>query len=263
MPQIDVTLVGGPTAVFTLAGLTFMTDPTFDAPRDYSEPGAPTLVKTAGPALEPAELPHPDVVLLSHDHHADNFDDAGRELASRVDTVLCTTEADGRVPWITGLDTWQTVDVTGANGQIVHITGVPARHGPEGCEPFVGAVTGFVAHGEGLPTVYVSGDNAYIGHVEEIARRFPGIDLAILFAGGARLGEDVFGNAELTLTAETAAQAATILTEAQVVPVHAEGWAHFRETVEDLRTAFASAGTADRLRVIAPGETLALDLPAR
>ena len=34
--------------------------------------------------------------------------------------------------------------------------------------------------------MYVSGDNASIGLVEEIADRFAPIDVAVLFAGGAR-----------------------------------------------------------------------------
>ncbi|MHC5557876.1 MBL fold metallo-hydrolase [Kocuria sp. U4B] len=264
MPQLDVTVVGGPTTVFTLGGLTFMTDPTFDTPRAYPAPeGAPVLTKTTAPGLSPEQLPHPDVVLLSHDEHADNFDETGRELASRVDTVLCTPEADSRVPWITGLGTWQTVDVTGSEGQVVHITGVPALHGPAGCEPVTGTVTGFVLHGQDLPTVYVSGDNASVELVEQIAARFPDIDLAILFAGGVRFGEAMFDNAEITLTGKTAAQAAAILSGAQIVPAHVEGWAHFREDIEDVRTAFAAAGLSDRLHVAAPGQTITVDLPTR
>lgn len=259
MPQFDVTVVGGPTVVFTLGGLTFMTDPTFDAPRDYVAPSGATLVKTTAPGLQPTDLPHPDVVLVSHDEHADNFDEAGRELASRVETVLCTPEADSRVPWITGLGNWQTVDVTGPEGQVVHITGVPALHGPEGCEPVTGTVTGFVLHGENLPTVYVSGDNASVELVEQIAARFPDVDVAILFAGGVRFGEEFFDNAEITLTSETAAQAATLLAGAQIVPVHVEGWAHFCEDIEDVRAAFAAAGLTDRLHVAAPGQTVTVE----
>lgn len=264
LPHIDITLVGGPTAVFTLAGLTFITDPTFDGPGEYpTHEGGPLLVKTTGPAVKATDLPHPDVVLLSHDHHADNFDVSGRELASRVNTVISTIEAEGRVPGVTTLENWQTLDLRGKDGQMVHVTGVPARHGPVGCEPFVGAVTGFVVHGEGLPTVYVSGDNSCVEHVEDIAARFPEIDLALLFAGGARLGEEVFGNAELTLTAESAAQASLKLPGAQIVPVHAEGWAHFKDTVQDLRDAFAAAGTDTRLAVAAPGETISVAVKAR
>ena len=42
---------------------------------------APSSTKTAGPALSPRSSSEPvDVVLLSHDHHADNLDDRGRAL---------------------------------------------------------------------------------------------------------------------------------------------------------------------------------------
>ncbi|MBP2217079.1 MBL fold metallo-hydrolase [Arthrobacter sp. CAN_C5] len=263
MSTLDVTIVGGPTAVFSLTGITFMTDPTFDLPRNYPSPGRPTLVKTTAPAMRAPDLPHPDVVLLSHDEHVDNFDEAGRELAARVATVLSTPEAAGRIPWVAGLQAWQTVDVTGAEGQVVHITGVPARHGPEGCEPFTGTVTGFVLHGESLPTVYVSGDNSSVDLVKEIAERFPNIDVAILFAGGGRLGPRVFNNAEITFTGETAAQSAMVLAGAQVVPVHVEGWAHLSEDVGAVRTAFAAADLEGRLHVACPGETVTIEVPAR
>lgn len=39
------------------------------------------------------------------------------------------------------------------------------------------------------------------------------------------------------------------------MPVHAEGWAHFTEGVDDLVAAYAARGLADRLHVLAPGGT--------
>lgn len=48
-------------------------------------------------------------------------------------------------------------------------------------------VIGFVLSGPGLPTVYLSGDNASIATVAEIARRAPAIDAAVLHAGAARV----------------------------------------------------------------------------
>ncbi|HWJ84090.1 MAG TPA: MBL fold metallo-hydrolase, partial [Cellulomonas sp.] len=62
---ITATLVGGPTLAFTYAGLTFLTDPTFDEPREYA--GGIPLRKLVGPAVQPDELGRIDVVLLSHD----------------------------------------------------------------------------------------------------------------------------------------------------------------------------------------------------
>lgn len=256
MFELDFTLVGGPTAVFTLAGVTFMTDPTFDDPCHFGDWGGPPLTKTVGPALGPAQLPTPDVVLLSHDQHPDNLDEGGRAVLAQAGTVFSTPEAAERIPGVQGLAAWETAQVTAPEGQIINITGVPARHGPEGCEPVAGTVTGFVLHGEGLPTVYVSGDNAAVELVEQIAERFPGIDVAIVFTGAARLG--VFDNAELTLTAASAVEVAHLLSQARIVPVHAEGWAHFTESVDDLWEAFTSAGLSERLLIPVPGTAMAV-----
>jgi L-ascorbate metabolism protein UlaG (beta-lactamase superfamily) len=92
--------------------------------------------------------------------------------------------------------------------------------------------------------------------VEQIAERFPGIDVAIVFAGAARLG--VFDNAELTLTAAGVLEVARLLPQARIVPVHAEGWAHFTESVDDLREAFTGAGLSERLLIPVPGTAMAV-----
>jgi L-ascorbate metabolism protein UlaG (beta-lactamase superfamily) len=75
---------------------------------------------------------------------------------------------------------------------------------------------------------------------------------AVLFAGAART-PPVDGY--LTLTAADAAEAAAVLGARTVVPVRAEGWAHFTQGVDDLVAAYAARGLADRLRVLSPGET--------
>jgi len=69
------------------------------------------------------------------------------------------------------------------------VTAVPAVHGPEDAERdadgFVNTeVIGFVLSGPDLPVIYVSGDNASIATVAEIARRTPSIDAVVLHAGG-------------------------------------------------------------------------------
>jgi Activator of Hsp90 ATPase homolog 1-like protein len=74
-----ITLIGGPTALIEAGGFRLLTDPTFDPPREYKLPHV-TLKKTSGPALTVAQIGPLDAVLLSHDQHADNFDDAGKAL---------------------------------------------------------------------------------------------------------------------------------------------------------------------------------------
>ena len=135
-------------------------------------------------------------MLVSHDNHPDNLDDRGRAqaLALAAPLVLTTRSGAGRLgdPAI-GLAPWTShaVDRPEMAGSLT-VTAVPAVHGPEDGERdadgFVNCeVVGFVLAGQDLPTVYVSGDNASIRTVAEIARRFPGIDAAVLHAGAARV----------------------------------------------------------------------------
>lgn len=262
MHQINFTLVGGPTAVFTVGGLTFITDPTFDDPRSYPAPGEPTIVKIEGPALPSSDMPHPDVVLLSHDHHADNLDDAGRELTARVATVLTTTAGATRLGnGAVGLDDYESAVLPLPGGGELTVTGVPAHHGPHGVWQAIGPVTGFVLTGEGLPTVYVSGDNSSLELVDEIHTRFGPIDLAIVFAGGARFDE-IMNGAFLTMSNRDVVEAARILEGATIVPVHADGWAHFSETADQLRDSFVDAGIGHRIVVVKPGESTGISLRA-
>jgi hypothetical protein len=78
--------------------------------------------------------------------------------------------------------------------------------------------------------VYVSGDNASIGVVAEVARRVGPIEVAVLFIGAARVPTKERGR-PLTLTSERAA-AAAVLGASAVVPAHYDGWAHFSEGLE-------------------------------
>ncbi|MER5478130.1 MBL fold metallo-hydrolase [Streptomyces sp. NPDC002734] len=248
-----VRYVGGPTAVLETGGVRLLTDPTFDPPGDYPAPGGgTTLVKTAGPAVGAAEIGPVDAVLLSHDQHADNLDHAGRAFLDGVPLTLSTESARRRLGGtVRALADGESVELPRPDGGSLRITGVPAQHGPDGTEHLVGEVTGFVLSGDGLPTVYVSGDNASLDVVRGIAERFGPFDVAVLFAGGVLT--PLLPGAFLTLSSAWAAQAAEILGARQVVPLHFEHWQHFSEGGDSLTEAFAAAGLSDRLRLPTPG----------
>ncbi|MGW6936853.1 MBL fold metallo-hydrolase [Lentzea sp. NPDC054927] len=250
-PPFPVHVFGGPTALFEYGGLRFLTDPTFDGPGDYPAGGGATLTKTGHPRVAPADLGHIDVVLLSHDEHADNLDTAGRALLASVPLTLTTPGAEQRLGGkAKGLADWESVELNRPDGGTVTVTGVPAIHGPgshEDVVPFTGQVVGFVLTGEGLPTVYVSGDNASLDAVEQIAGRFDPIDTAVLFAGAPRFAGR-FDGLPLVLDSAQAAEATRILRARRVVPVHYEGWAHFTEGRDEIEAAFAAAGLSDRLQ---------------
>ena len=89
---VTITLIGGPTALILAGGFRFLTDPTFDPPGDYVLPHV-TLRKTLGPALPADGIGQVDVVLLSHDQHADSLDRAGRAFLPKARHVLTTVAA--------------------------------------------------------------------------------------------------------------------------------------------------------------------------
>ncbi|MFI5713608.1 MBL fold metallo-hydrolase [Kribbella sp. NPDC051620] len=260
---MKITHVGGPTALISLGGLSLLTDPAFDQPREYQLPGR-VMTKLTGPALGVAELGPIDAVLLSHDQHKDNLDESGRELLPSIPVVLSTPDAAERIEGVRGLENWESVELQRPDGGVLVVTGLPARHGPEGCESVTGIVTGFLLSGDGIPTVYVSGDNASVDLVAEITQRLkagtiPGVtartvDVAILFAGAARTA--LLDGAPLTLTSEAAVEAARRLAPAVIVPIHTEGWAHFSEGPDILAKTFADAGLP--LQLPPTGEPLSL-----
>jgi L-ascorbate metabolism protein UlaG (beta-lactamase superfamily) len=246
--QVPVRVLGGPTALIEYGGLRFLTDPTFDAPGEYPLGGGRSLTKTAPSAADPADLGPVDAVLLSHDQHPDNLDTAGRALLAEVPVVLTTRSAAARLGGTTrGLVPWDAVDLPRPGGGTVTVTATPALHGPEGCEPVTGEVVGFVLTAAGLPTVHVSGDNASLDVVREIAGRIGPVDTAVLFAGAARTA--LFDGALLTIDGARAAEAATVLGARRVVAAHCDSWAHFTEGREDVVAAFTAAGIADRLQL--------------
>ncbi|WP_017600986.1 MBL fold metallo-hydrolase [Nocardiopsis lucentensis] len=248
--HFPVRVFGGPTALFEYGGLRFLTDPTFDAPGDYPTPGGPTLTKTAPATGAPADLGRVDAVLLSHDEHADNLDVSGRALLADIPLTLTTTGGGQRLgAKATGLADWESVELDRPGGGAVTVTAAPAVHGPaprEETEPITGQVVGFILTGEGLPTVYVSGDNASIEAVREVAERFAPIGTAIMFAGAPR-SPVLFDGQPLVLDSAQAAEATRILDAGRVVPVHYDSWTHFTEGRTDLEVAFEKAGLADRL----------------
>jgi len=250
--RIHVLSTGGPTALIELGGLRLVTDPTFDEPQDYISSSGASLRKTEPAVLTAEALGRVDAVLLSHDQHPDNLDRSGRAFLAGLPVVLTTTSGAKRLTegnaavHAEGLAPWTTYELTRPDGGVLTVTAVPAQHGPEGCEPVSGQVIGFVLTAADLPTVYVSGDNASLALVEQIAERFGPVDTAVIFAGGASVPA-VFDGALLTLNSEQTAEAARILGSRRAVVLHCDSWAHFSEDFGAVEAAFDKAGLAERL----------------
>jgi L-ascorbate metabolism protein UlaG (beta-lactamase superfamily) len=248
---VRATYIGGPTALIEFAGLRFLTDPTFDpSGSEYTTP-VYTLRKTQGPAIPADQIGAIDAVLLSHDHHFDNFDRSGHEVATRAATIITTVDGAGRLGGnAVGLKAWDTTKLKTPDGRTVRVTATPARHGPPDGDR--GPVIGFVLEleGEAHPTVYFSGDTVWYAGVEEIAARFA-IDVAFLNLGAARVKE--VGPQHLTFTAAESVPATRAFPHAVIVPLHFEGWTHFSEGRAMTEAELAKADLGNHVRWLAPG----------
>ena len=242
-----VTFFGTATMLLEIGSVRLLTDPVFDPPgRRYS------VLAVAGyrrvlPPPDPSGLGRVDAVLLSHDHHGDNLDDSGLEVARRAGRILTTRAGACRLGGTSqGLEPWEAVEVEGPGGDSVRVTATPARHGPRWLVPLAGPVIGFAVEAPGLAgALWISGDTVLFDGIREVGRRFR-VSAAFLHVGRATLAAT--GPVHYTLTAGEAAEAAGILGGPVCYPVHYDGWSHFREGRSEVEQAFEARGTETSLR---------------
>ena len=172
-----LTHIGGPTVLIEVAGWRLLTDPTFDPPGQKYEFGWGTSsVKLAGPARPAAEVGPIDAVLLTHDHHADNLDPAGRALLPSAGAVVTTASGAKRLGnGASGLEPWGTTTLQASGKPTLEVTATPCRHGPPLSRPVAGDVIGFALRWEGQEhgVLWISGDTVFYEGVREVcsARR--------------------------------------------------------------------------------------------
>jgi L-ascorbate metabolism protein UlaG (beta-lactamase superfamily) len=250
---LSITLIGGPTALIEIDGFRLLTDPTFDGPGAYQLPHV-KLEKLAGPALGADKIGEIDAVLLSHDQHSDNLDNSGKDFLARAKRVLTTEAGAKRLGnHVEGFAPWATTQLR-KNGKSLTVTATPARHGPAGIEPLSGDVIGFVLSPNGSAPIYISGDTVYYDGVAEVARRFKA-RVVLPFAGAAQTR----GPFHLTMDTNDTVETARAFPDAVIVPVHTDGWAHFRQSAQDLRATFDALGFGRRLKLLEPGVATAIE----
>ena len=230
MKDVRITHIGGPTMLVEVGGWRLLTDPTFDAPgRSYRFGWGTGSRKLAGPAIAAAELAPIDAVLLSHDHHDDNLDPAGRALLPSAGVVVTTVAGARRLGGgARGLGPWQKTRLEAQGRPAIEITATPCRHGPPHSRRIVGDVIGFALRWDAQEdgTLWISGDTVLFDGVREVAERVR-VDAAILHLGGVRF--PVTGPVRYTMTARDAVELCRLIRPRTAIPIHYEGWRHFRE----------------------------------
>ncbi len=257
---MKLTYLGTASVLLEYSGQRMLTDPVFDpSGRTYSmgPAGVPerwfASTRSYEVPLTTQQIGHLDAVLLSHDHHRDNLDDAGRELlgSDAVDAVISTPAAARRLRLakVSGL---RTGDSTALGA--VTVRAVAAQHGPRWV-PQTGQVTGFEVTAAGEPSVWLSGDTVLTDVVREAARSMRGIDVAVINAGGVRFpSAPLVGKALFTFTPEQFVEVCRLADPRVIIPVHRSGWSHF-QSENDLRSALDAADLLERTRWLDLGES--------
>ncbi len=248
-----LTHIGGPTVLVELGGWRILTDPTFDPPgRTYGFGWGTSSVKTTGPALAAADVGRIDVVLLSHDHHADNLDDAGRQLLSRAGEVITTVPGAARLGRARGLENWAATTLTRDGLPALTVQATPCRHGPPLSRPIAGKVIGFAVKLEASPRtdLWMTGDTVVYPELLTAAQRLD-VDVALVHLGGVRF--PLTGPVQFTMTAAGAVDVIAALRPRVAVPVHCEGWSHFHEQEAQARRVLDASAVKDTVRWVKRG----------
>jgi L-ascorbate metabolism protein UlaG (beta-lactamase superfamily) len=89
-------------------------------------------------------------------------------------------------------------------------------------------------HGE----LWISGDTVLYDGVREVGERLQ-VGVAVLHLGGVRF--PVTGPLRYTMTAAEAVELCGVINPQTAIPIHYEGWKHFREGRAAIEAEFASA----------------------
>jgi L-ascorbate metabolism protein UlaG (beta-lactamase superfamily) len=255
----SILFIGTATTLIRFAGLTILTDPNFLHQGDQIHIGYGLhATRLTNPSMNFEDLPPIDFVLLSH-LHEDHFDRLVEERLPRETPILTTASAARTLSRrgfrnVYPLRTWDTVDVR-KGGASVKVTSMPGRHGPLLVSAMLPAVMGSMLEFHGQDSgrdyrMYVSGDTLVIRDLQEIPRRYPKIDLALLHLGGTR----VLGIL-VTMNAEQGIAAMRIIRPDLTIPIHYNDYDVFKEPLDEFVRAVEAAGLEDRVFYVSHGDS--------
>lgn len=258
--QADVTFVGTATTVLRIGGFTLLTDPNFlhRGQRVYLGKGLWSRRRT-DPALEIAQLPTLDAVVLSH-LHGDHFDRVARRELDRALPVVTTPSASRKLrKWgfraAEGLPTWHFRELH-RDGTTLRLTALPGQHGPGLLDRLLPEVMGTLVDlerdGKRTFRLYITGDTLNRPKLAEIPQRYPGIDAMLIHLGGTKIAGIL-----LTMDARQGADVVELIRPALTVPIHYDDYQVFRSPLSHFVEEARRRGLAG-IRTIARGETVSL-----
>jgi L-ascorbate metabolism protein UlaG (beta-lactamase superfamily) len=251
--------IGNATVLIRYAGFTILTDPTFIHMHEQVPLGYGLhATRLTNPAIDIAELPPLDLIVLSH-FHGDHFDRVAERELDKSLPIVTTREATkelGRRGFgnTYSLDTWSSLTV--AKGDIrLRITSMPGRHGPLLASWLLPKVMGSILEFQSpahttLFRIYLTGDTLIIDDLQEIPRRYPEIDLALLHLGGTK----VLG-IMVTMDAKQGVQMLRTVNPQRAIPIHDNDYDVFKSPLSDFQREVQTAGLIDGVHYLNHGET--------
>jgi L-ascorbate metabolism protein UlaG (beta-lactamase superfamily) len=265
-PTAEMVFIGTATVLLRCGGFTLLTDPNFLHRGEHAKLGYGLRSKRlTEPAMTIPELPPLDFVVLSH-HHGDHFDEVAAAELDKAVPILTTPHAARKLrrQGFTGpvaLETWEFQDIVRGEAR-VRVTAMPGKHAPQPLEALLPSVMGSLldfGSGNGRSfRLYVTGDTLLHDRLEEIPRRFPDIDLALLHLGGTR----VLG-VLVTMDADQGVRALRLIRPKMAVPIHHDDYTVFKDSLDNFRRAAEAAGLDSEIRYLERGETYRFPLPVR
>ncbi|MFE0823020.1 MBL fold metallo-hydrolase [Streptomyces sp. NPDC058847] len=252
--SLRIHFVGNATVLLRYRELSLLTDPNFLHRGERAHLGYGLVSRRlTEPALDPGQLPELDAVVLSH-LHGDHWDRRARRSLPRSLPIVTTPHASRRLQGVhgfhraVGLRTWQEETVRRADAR-VRITSLPGRHAGHPVlrrllPPVMGSLLEFgPATGPPRHRLYVSGDTLLFDGLDDIARHFPDLDLAVLHLGGTTLP----GGFVVTMDGRQGAELARRLDPRLILPVHYDDYSVFRSPLDAFLAEADRKGLADRL----------------
>lgn len=261
MAATELTFIGTATTLLRLGPFAVLTDPNFLHRGERAHLGyGLTSRRLTEPALQPAQLPRLDGVVLSH-LHGDHWDHRATSELDRTLPVLTTPHAARRLHGrgfgnSTGLATWQAHSLRSEGWQLT-VTALPGKHafGLLGrlLPPVMGSLLELIDPGGSVvKRLYLSGDTLVFDGLGEIARRHPDIELAVLHLGGTTLP----GGFVVTMDGEAGARLCEILRPRNVVPVHHDDYGVFKDPLAHFRRAMYARDLPVNVREVARGDSI-------